>query len=161
MHSRIFGIIKKDNYDKIIKEEGKISIPIQEFEQNLPYVMNYVSEETNLDEDIEWLINELKVDSNKFKYNSETHTIKFYFGFAEDYFKKKWEYLKELVETENAFRQFCRSDSFSFEIRDTAESYYEFYQCNEKGYYSTFDGFVRALDYDVEYVIFGSLDYCS
>lgn len=31
MHSRIFGIIKKDNYDKIIKEEGKISIPIQEF----------------------------------------------------------------------------------------------------------------------------------
>ena len=53
MHSRIFGIITKKEYDKHIKEEGEIEMPIWQFEESLPSEMDYVNGDTDFEDDFE------------------------------------------------------------------------------------------------------------
>ena len=161
MHSRIFGIITKREYDEYIKEEGEMKMPLWQFEQSLPDGMDYVDDDTDLNEDFEWLITYLRKKSEKFEYNVDTHEIKFLKGFKEEYFKERWDEIKKLIEAPNAFNEFCNDTMLSFKIGDAANEHYGFYQCDEEGCYETFDDFIRWIDLDQIYVVFGSLDYHS
>lgn len=161
MHSRIFGIVTKKHYDNYIKEEGEMKMPIWQFEQSLPYGMDYVDDDTDLNEDFEWFIECLRVHTTKFEANFISHTIKFFPGFKEEYFEKAWNQIQELINGQNAYKHFCTDSMFSFKIREATDEHYGFYQCDEEGYYDTFDNFIRDVDADVEYAVFGSLDYHS
>lgn len=159
MHSRIFGIITKKEYDEYIKEEGEIKMPIWQFEQRLPYEMDYVSDDTDLDDDFEWLIESIRAHTTKFEANFINHTIKFLPGFKEEYFEKAWDQIQELINSQDAYKHFYTDSMLSFKIREAADEHYGFYQCDKEGCYDTFDNFIRYADTDVEYAVFGSIDY--
>lgn len=158
MHSRIFGIVTKKEYKE---KEGEMEMPLWQFEQSLPGGMDYVNDNTNLNEDFEWLVGYLCNRSEKIEYNVDTREIKFLTGFKEDYFKERWGKIKELIEAPNAFNEFCNGTMLPFKIEDAANERYSFYQCDEEGCYETLDDFIRWADLDQTYVIFGSLDYHS
>lgn len=159
MHSRIFGIITKEEYEEYIECNGELEMPKWQFEENLPPEMDYVDGDVNFEEDCQWLIKCLKQNSNKLEYDENTHVIKFLSGFKEEYFKKKWDTLHSFIHQPDAFDQFCKNTMLPFRMSETINDRYSFYQCDENGGYETFDNFVRYLDTNKEYVIFGSLDY--
>lgn len=159
MHSRIFGIITKKEYDEHIETEGEIEMPIWQFEQSLPSEMDYVNGDTDLNDDFECLIQCLKRTTDKFEYDSDNHTIKLLEGFKEEYFKPKWDKIKELVNGEKAFERFCTDTMLPFQISEASNDRYSFYQCDEEGYYDSLDGFIRTANINEEYIVFGSIDY--
>ena len=161
MHSRIFGIVTKKHYDNYVKKEDEMEMPLWQFEESLPDGMDYVDDDTDLNEDYEWLIEYLCKRSEKLEYNVDTHEIKFLKGFKEEYFKESWDKIKGLIEAPNAFNEFCNNTMLSFKIGDAANERYSFYQCDEEGDYETFDDFIRQIKLNQTYVVFGSLDYHS
>lgn len=159
MHSRIFGIVTKKHYDNYVKEEGKMKMPIWQFEESLPPAMDYVDDDTNLDDDFNWLIEHLRAHTTKFEVSFISHTIKFLPGFKEEYFERAWNQIQELINSQDAYKHFCTDSMLSFNIREGANEHYGFYQCDEEGCYDTFDNFIRYADANVEYAVFGSIDY--
>lgn len=161
MHSRIFGIIKKEEYEALVREEGIApEMPVSAFEENLPEIMDYVNGDTDFDADFDWLITHLHNRASKFEYDPSTHIIKLQAGFKEEYFEKSWKQIKELLETPNAFDGFCNGLSgLVYQLTEAINDRYGFYVCNEHGWYDTMDDFIRYADINTEYVVFGSIDY--
>lgn len=159
MHSRIMGILTKENYNKLLEENGG-SIPMPNFTlfDRLPGWADYVDDEVNFEEDFEWFCGFLNNNNDYFEYNPETHTIRFTKGFKEQYFKDRFEKLKEILNAENGLERFC-SDGASYEFKSTVEDETGFLVTDDYGDWMNLDQFIRDLDCGEEYVVFGSLDY--
>ena len=76
MHSRIMGILTKENYNKLMEENnGVIEMPrFSEFDR-LPGWADYVDDDVNFEDDFEWFCGFLNKDNDYFEYNPETHII--------------------------------------------------------------------------------------
>lgn len=159
MHSRIMGILTKENYDKLMKENGG-SIPMPDFTlfDRLPGWADYVDDDTDFESDFDWFCNFLNTNSDYFEYNPETHIIRFTKGFKEQYFKGRFEKLKEMINAENGLERFC-SYGASYEFKSTIEDETGFLVTDNYGDWMNLDQFIRYLDCYEEYVVFGSLDY--
>lgn len=157
MHSRIMGILTKENYNKLMKENGG-SIPMPDFTvfDRLPGWADYVNDDVDFQDDFAWLCEYLNNDY--FEYNSETHIIKFQKGYKEEFFKKRFNLLKEIINKENALEVFCNPTE-SWEMRTCIRDETGFLITDDYGSWDYLDEFIRYLETDVEYVVFGSLDY--
>ena len=157
MHSRIMGILTKENYNKLTEENGG-SIPMPDFTvfDSLPGWADYVNDDVDFQDDFAWLCEYLNNDY--FEYNPETHVIKFQKGYKEEFFKKRFNLLKEIINKENALEVFC-SPTESWEMRTCIRDETGFLITDDYGSWDYLDEFIRYLETDVEYVVFGSLDY--
>lgn len=159
MHSRIMGVLTKENYNKLMEENsGIIKMPnFAEFD-HLPGWADYVDDEVNFEEDFEWFCDFLNTNNDYFEYNPETHTIRFTKGFKEQYFKNRFEKLREMLNAEDGFEKFC-SDGASYMLKSAVEDETGFLVTDDYGDWMNLDQFIRYLDCGEEYVVFGSLDY--
>ncbi len=159
MHSRIFGIVPLVYYDENMDMDTS-----WEF-----HFADYTRRSTSLDSDVAWLRENLLAKTTAcgggglFELNLNDHTIKFYEGFKEVYFKEKWEMIVNLISfSKDAFKKFCGyGDDFMFihTLKKSIEEEFGFYICDDCGAYSTLDEFIRNIEYGKTYKIFGSLDY--
>lgn len=152
MHSRMFGIIDKESYEK----DPDVLVC---YDEEVPSFADYTDNDTDLEEDIEWLLGSFNNHgcSPYFEYNPMHHTIKFKEGFKEHYFADRWDDLIKGIMQPGMYERFCSGDVYS--LQDLLERKYEFYQFDEYSTYQTMDNFVRELKYEEEYVIFQSIDY--
>lgn len=159
MHSRIMGILTKENYNKLMEEnDGVIEMPDFCSYDRLPGWADYVDDEVDFEDDFKWFCEFLNTDNDYFEYNPETHTIKFTKGFKEQYFKDRFKNLKEMLNAENGLEKFC-SDGASYELKSMVEDETGFLVTDDYGDWMNLDQFIRYLNCDEEYVVFGSLDY--
>lgn len=159
MHSRIMGILTKRNYNKLAKEnDGVISMPDFTYFDRLPGWADYVNDDVNFEDDFKWLCQFLNKDNDCFEYNPDTHVIRFTKGFKGQYFKKRFDELKDLLNSENGLENFCSSNT-SYTLKSLIEDETGFLVTDDCGDCVNLDQFIRCLNYNEEYVVFGSLDY--
>lgn len=154
MHSRIFQIsknpVKKEEYinvDKILDSESFVGT-----------IADYVTE-SDREEDIEWLVSCIK--DYGIEYDNQQDMIIFKKGFKENYFRERFEKLKEKINS-MTLEEFAKGDFSLYEIRMLIEEKFGFYvYC--KGVYCDdimpFDLFVRMMEEERKYYIGGTLDY--
>lgn len=159
MHSRIMGILTKENYNKLMEENGGV-IKMPNFEEfdRLPGWADYVNDDVDFGDDFEWFCNFLNNNNDYFEYNPKTHIIKFNKGFKEQYFKDRFEKLKEILNADDGLKRFC-SDIDSYTLKSMVEDETGFLVTDDYGNWMNLDEFIRYLKCDEEYVVFGSLDY--
>lgn len=159
MHSRIMGILTKENYNKLAKENNGV-IPMPDFTcfDRLPGWADYVDDDVNFEDDFKWFCEFLNKDSDYFEYNPDTHVIKFTKGFKEQYFEKRFDELKDLLNSENGLKNFCSYDT-SYTLKNLIEDETGFLVTDDYGDCMNLDQFIRYLNHNEEYVVFGSLDY--
>ena len=162
MHSRIFGVTEKEYFDTH-QEEHDWEL---NYDYDVPSFADYTSTDTDLEDDLEWLVQCLGYDTDKslFEYDKSEHTIKFKPGFKEAYFKPKWDkLLKQVLGNPDAFDQFCgnakHSNDIMYDVRKCIDEEFGFYVADEYGNWETMDSFVRRMDYDKTYKVFDSVDY--
>lgn len=162
MHSRVFQIssqpIEKEDY---IREGDFYDLPF------LGEVADYVSEDTNKSDDIEWLKN---CYQNGVEITEDIIVITDKKKFFEDSFERFKETLKKLEEetTIEAFAGVDKSKygfgSNIYELKCLAEGdkfgFYMF-DFNDCGYPETFDEFVRGAEEGKTYYIGATFDYHS
>lgn len=165
MHSRILGIVTKTEYDnKLINEcwdVDEAKLPYYQFEEEgIAGISDYVSRDTNVEEDFRWLkdcINaRSRIINDYIIYDEANLTFTFKKGFKEEYFKEDFSKLKNKVNQDNAFEAFTQ-DGYTF--KELIEDRYGFYQADFDGCYDTIDNFIREAKIDVEYKVFDSIDY--
>lgn len=160
MHSRIFGIVERDYYDKNIdKFDWEL-----DYDDSLPGFADYINHDTDINQDFKWLVECLinKADRSLIEVDNNVLTIKFKPGFKEAYFREKWaDLIKNLVGSPDSFEQFCgiKPTDFAYRCKKLLDEEYEFYTADEYSDYSTLDEFIRHVKYDTEYVVFDSVDY--
>lgn len=163
MHSRIFGIVKKDYYDNH-KDEHDWELSWF-YGDDVPSFADYVSEDTDIDKDFRWLVDTLsKATSTSLIYvDDKKLTITFKEGFKEVYFRNQWnELIKNLIGYPDSYDRFCgniKDYDLSYRLGQLISEKYGFYVSDEYGSYDTLDDFLRTIDYNIEYKIFDSLDY--
>lgn len=164
MHSRIFGIVEKNYYEK---HKNDYDWKLDMFEDETPSFADYCSTNTDTDKDFMWLIeifvNERHIDTSLFDIDDKELIIKFKPGFKEAYFRSHWETLvKNVIGAPDAFEQFCgindRTD-FAYRCRKLINEEYGFYVSDEYGDYETMDDFIRRVKYEQTYKCFASVDY--
>lgn len=164
MHSRIFGIVEKNYYEK---HKNDYDWKLDMFEYETPSFADYCSLNTDTDKDFMWLIeifvNERHIDTSLFDIDDKELTIKFKPGFKEAYFRSRWETLvKNVIGAPDAFEQFCgindRTD-FAYRCIKLINEKYGFYVSDEYGDYETMDDFIRRVKYEQTYKVFASVDY--
>ena len=164
MHSRIFGIVEKNYYEK---HKNDYDWKLDMFEDETPSFADYCSTNTDTDKDFMWLIelfvNDRHIDTSLFDIDDKELTIKFKPGFKEAYFRSHWETLvKNVIGAPDAFEQFCgindRTD-FAYRCRKLINEEYGFYVSDEYGDYETMDDFIRRVKYEQTYKVFASVDY--
>ena len=92
------------------------------------------------------------------EYNKESHIIKFLPGYRDEFLGKKFNELKELVNSNDAFEKFS-SWSGIYEFQEIVNEHGGFIIADIDGVYQKLDDFIRAMDENREYVVFDSLDY--
>lgn len=165
MHSRIFGIIENNYYEK---HKNDYDWKLDMFEYETPSFADYCSLNTDVNEDFMWLIeyfvNERHIDTSLFDIDDKKLTIKFKPGFKEAYFRKHWEvFIKNVIGDPNAFERFCGiNDNTDFVYRCKklfAGDDFGFYVSDEYGSYEVLDDFIRRVKYEQTYKCFASVDY--
>ena len=157
MHSRIMGITTKEYYEERKQEMGEeLKLPDFETMDQLPGWADYVDPDTNFQEDFEWFCDCL--ESKYFHYNVKTHTIKFDKGFAEEYFKERFEKLKKMVNANDGLKQFSNYPT-SHTMEGLIVGKGGFIVSDDMGWYDNLDNFIRRIEYGVEYIVFDSVDY--
>lgn len=169
MHSRILGIMSKKEVEQAREYEEELKLPLWDFEENIPYFADYVGEAENFEEDFDWVVECLQVVSNKFITNKETHSIKFLKGFKEEYFKGRYDKIKEFFDNPASLEVFCGIVSETknkyqigdelYQIQSLIEKESSFYVSDLDGTYETLDSFIRNINEDEEYIIFDTIDY--
>ena len=161
MHSRILGFVEKDYYDS-----HKDSHDWELYFEDTPSFADYISDDSDLDEDFEWLVQALvhDTDSSLLDVDMNEHTIKFKPGFKEAYFKPKFDKLvKQIIGNEDFFDQFCGTSKNSrldmYDFKKLIDEEFGFYIADEHSCWETLDTFVRSINYDKTYLCFDSLDY--
>ena len=124
----------------------------------LPGWADYVNDDVNFEDDFKWFCQFLNKDNDCFEYNLDTHVIRFTKGFKEQYFKKRFDELKDLLNSENGLENFCSSNT-SYTLKSLIEDETGFLVTDDCGDCVNLDQFIRCLNYNEEYVVFGSLDY--
>ena len=162
MHSRIIGMIDKQYFDTH-QDEHSWEL---DYEYDVPSFADYTSDDTDLAEDFEWLVQVLvhETDSALLEVDMKELTIKFKPGFKEMYFKPKWDKLiKKVLGNPDAFDQFCgltrNSNDIMYDIKKCIDEEYSFYIADEYSSWQTLDSFIRDIDYDKVYKAFDSVDY--
>lgn len=165
MHSRIFQLshepLTKDEYiDENTFYDG--------YEYFLGPVADYISDDTQRDEDIDWL-NEVLFNSmndvDLFEINKELGYIVFKKGFKESYFEASFNKLKELV-AKLELSDFIKHSNSRFNpyiLENLIEDKFGFYiylDCYG-GFLNTLDDFLRGAELDTKYYFGATLDYHS
>lgn len=157
MHSRIFQI--SDN--PIEKEDYLTEDHILENTSFLGGIADYVTEDTDREEDIEWLLDCL--GGMPFTYNEEEQSLIFHRGFKEAYFRNDYDKFVEMMKylTMEKFMD----QNFVFDVNMLLDNKYGFYfyVSYPYGYYElmTMNKFVRVLREEEKYFLGGTLDYHS
>ena len=161
MHSRIFGIDAKENYNTAVAD-GYTSVTqglYYNFEEEVPAFADYVApvEKEDKEEDFNWLLQSFPEDL--YVYEKETHTIVFLHGFKKKYFEKTFDRIKKLVNREDMFDKFCQTSGELYQLEMLVNGDDGFYVSDTDGYYTTLDNFIRCITEGEKYVIFDSVDY--
>ena len=169
MHSRILGIMSNKDVESAKQYEEELKLPLWSFEENVPYFADYVGETDDFEADFDWVVECLQVVSKKFIANKETHSIKFLKGFKEEYFKDRYDKIKEFFNNPASLKTFCGIASETknkylvgdelYKMQSLIEKKYSFYVADLDSAYQTLDSFIRNADEDEEYVVFDSIDY--
>jgi|LSQX01.2.fsa_nt_gb hypothetical protein len=150
MHSRIFQFSEKPiSKDDFITEETFFYD-----EAFIGTIAEYVSEDVERGEDIEWLLAELVPHGAVF--NKEEESIVFPKGFKESYFSRRLADLKKKI-NEVSLEEFARCSVTAYELRKMIEDKFSFYIYYY--YPQPIDGFIRDLEEDTKYYIGGVIDY--
>lgn len=162
MHSNIYGIIKKSEYDIRVSEGDKIEL---DFYDELPHFADYVSDVDDILEEIEWLkeyfIGEHKVPESLFSIDMTEQTIKFMPGFKEAYFAESWQDLIKCILNSKAYADFCgiSGHGLTDRIKRNLGEDCGFYVADEYSCYETIDSFIRGVQVEETYKIFDVVDY--
>ena len=161
MHSRIFQLSNNE-----ITEPLTESSIITSNEWFVGQIADYVNENTNREDDIDWLLQTLDEEVSKYitiaKTNNTYVSITFKPGFKEQYFRERLIKLKELVK-DLTLEDFCDPISIAVHsIENKIESKFGFYVYNdETEYMMPFNAFIRELNGAVEetYYFGSTIDY--
>lgn len=151
MHSRIFQmdiepINKKDYIDESTFYEDTF----------IGTIADYVDEDTNRDEDIQWLVDCYK--KYGMEYNKKEDYIIFKKGFKKNYFRERFELFKETID-ELTFEDFAYDTRANlYKIKSLMEDRFSFYVYFDD-YWMTFDRFVRQLEEGKKYYLGATIDY--
>lgn len=156
MHSRIFQITRKPLVEDDYVTESLFHDEI------FNHVADAVSEETNREEDINWLIGFLK--DKPCTFNPAEKSIIFHPGFKEAYFKSDYEKFKNL--TANMTLENFSTDGVEsldlYRIIKCINDKFSFYTVDDDYEVQTLDEFVRTVvkeDSKSKYFLGGTLDY--
>lgn len=151
MHSRIFQmdiepINKKDYIDESTFYEDTF----------IGTIADYVDEDTNRDEDIQWLVD--CYEKYGMEYNKEEDYVIFKKGFKKNYFRERFKLFKETID-ELTFEDFAYDTRANlYKIKSLMEDRFSFYVYFDD-YWMTFDRFVRQLEEDKKYYLGATIDY--
>lgn len=156
MHSRIFQLEFNPVEEFDLLSEETIYDLNSWF---LDIIGDYVDSDTDREEDIEWLLRYLSSLSDRFKFDEEQGTITFFEGFKEDYFRDRYNKMKEAVE-KITLKEFAGVEGQLnlFDIMTAIEDRFGFYVYHE-GVLQNMDSFVRLLEPNRPYYFGATLDY--
>lgn len=159
-HSRIFMIsqspIDPDDYiteDTCIGEGGEWSF--------VGSIGDYVNDETNREEDIQWLRDVLIVTmKDKVEFNEEEVSFTFKEGFKEEYFKQKKEDFLQIVENMTSGRPewVFEGQLFASAAANAITDKWSFY-FYDNGFFQSIDSFIRNTEPNVKFYVGNSIDY--
>lgn|SRR5699024_7753412 len=153
MHSRIYQISK----EPIVKDDY-VSEDLF-YDEIFNHVADYVTEETNREDDINWLVGSLS--DLPYTFNQDEKSIVFHPGFKEAYFESDFIKFKSLTAN-------MTLDSFSNNNIDGMNLYriikcindkFGFYTIDDDNMVQTMDEFIRDIEENTKYFIGGTLDY--
>lgn len=149
MHSRIIQLSKEPiDKDDYITEDTFI-------DDFVGVIADYVSEETDREEDIKWLLYAIK--EYGIVYNDKEESIIFPKGFKENYFRERFKELKEVVQN-ISLEQFASNSTVAYNLASLIEDKHGFYIYTS--FWQSFDSFVRGeLEEGEKYYIGGTIDY--
>lgn len=151
MHSRIFQmdiepINKKDYIDEFTFYEDTF----------IGTIADYVDEDTNRDEDIQWLVD--CYEKYGMEYNKEEDYVIFKKDFKKNYFRERFKLFKEIID-ELTFEDFAYDTRANlYKIKSLIEDRFSFYVYFDD-YWMTFDRFVRQLEEGKKYYFGATIDY--
>ena len=151
MHSRIFQmdiepINKEDHIDESTFYEDTF----------IGSIADYVDEDTNRDEDIQWLVD--CYEKYGMEYNKEEGYVVFKEDFKENYFRERFKLFKEAVD-ELTFEDFAYDMRANlYKVRSLMEDRFSFY-VYFIDYWMTFDRFVRQLEKGKKYYLGATINY--
>lgn len=161
MHGRILGITTEQSI-KIYEytRQERLRLPYDEYVESMPHFADYVSKDTNLSEDYEWLMDTIKerVSSEYFSYNNKTKTIVFKDGFKQEWFKASYERFVSMATN-------CKLDDYVDDfvaakmVREITGDYGAFWIADEYGEYEPLNDFMRQIEPNKVYQLFDSIDF--
>lgn len=158
MHSRVYGIVRKNNNEFYEEEkENILGIAETQLKENMNGVADYIDEDTDLIEDCEWLEQNYAymfefTGKNSFKLNKKD---------IEQYLTEKLNKLKEILKNTNTPTEFIKN---SYEIGKELNEEFGFYFVTDGYccYTRTLDDFIKDEYMDNEeneYEIVKTWDY--
>jgi hypothetical protein len=158
MHSRIYQLSKEPVFECDYIGES-------DFWESLPYGADYVNENTNQKQDIEWLVGtyskfNLTFGEEILENSSGEKETCYYLTFPENfkynYFSERFKELRTLI-NDFTLTDFCHSIK-TYQIKSLIEDRYGFRVYD--GWEISFDYFVRELpDQEIKYYIGKTIDY--
>ena len=161
MHSRIFQLEKsKEDIEDNMPEEYQFDYDCRHA-WFVGQVADYVDEDTDKNEDIEWLLECIKECNRFFKINrtgTEVESITFLPGFKRMYFFERFNKLQQTVDEMNL--DDCTNSITAYRLRQLIEEKFGFYICCEDKL-QAIDDFVRDLSdtEEITYYFGTTLDY--
>ena len=160
MHSRIFQLERsKGDIDDYSLEEYDFNYD-SKHEWFIGQVADYVNEDTDKNEDVEWFLACMEECNRFFTINrtdTEVESITFLPGFKRMYFFERFNKLQQTVDEMN-LDDFTSSIK-AYRLRQLVEEKYGFYVCCENNLQSM-DDFVRDLpDAETTYYFGNTIDY--
>ena len=160
MHSRIFQLERsKGDIDDYSLEEYDFNYDSQH-EWFIGQVADYINEDTDKNEDVEWFLACMEECNRFFTINrtdTEVESITFSPGFKRMYFFERFNKLQQTVDEMN-LDDFTSSIK-AYRLRQLVEEKYGFYVCCENNLQSM-DDFVRDLpDAETTYYFGNTIDY--
>jgi hypothetical protein len=154
MHSRVFQVsLEPLDVDEYITEEDLYENPF------VGTIADYVSDNCNRTEDIQWLIS--YISKYDMSYNTSEGSITFKKGFRKEYFKTKYEEFQEYAR-KITFEVFMDSMGYElYKLEKCIEDKFGFYIYSDENGLETLDSFVRRLEADQKYYVGGTVDYHS
>lgn len=151
MHSRIFQI----STEPISKDKWITEMDFYEDNSFLGAIADYVDDDTNREEDIQWLLSGF--ENMPVEYDEEESSIIFLEGFKETYFKERFKQFKKAVNN-MTLEDFL--DSYEVhKIESLLKDRFGFY-VHEDNWTMPLDEFVRRLLIEGQKYYFGStIDY--
>lgn len=163
MHSRIFCMVETPKTNNNYEEQKEEILDLSDYNvaEDMSSVADYVSDDTNLQDDISWLKDYLKEQNlNIFNFTSET-TFTLNFQEIEKYFEEKIKKLKEKINNIQNVKDFFDN---SYDIKELLNDEFGYYFMPYIYDYETFDDFLEqqleyGKDIDTEFEIVKTFDY--